>query len=87
MILTRTDLKERRSDFFLARSGEGHELSMEPFCWCGSPLEQDYYCTECDHKCRITLIACADPGALALAQELLRTNVDFHNFEVVTLGG
>ncbi len=87
MIVTRTELRDRKRDYFLARSGDGDELLMEPFCWCGSALEQDYYCTECDHKCYVTLIVCADPGALAIAQELLQTNVDFHNFEVATLGG
>ncbi len=86
MVITLTKLRELKRDYFLARSGEGKELLMEPFCWCGSALEQDYHCTECGHKCWVALIVCADPGALSIAQELLRTNVDFHNFEIATLG-
>jgi hypothetical protein len=77
---------ERKRDYFLARSGDGNELLMEPYCWCGSALEQDYACPECNHQCRVTIIACADPGALSIAQELVRTNVDFRNFEVAMLG-
>jgi hypothetical protein len=86
MVVTRTKLRDLKRDYFLARSGGGGELLMEPFCWCGSALEQDYFCTECDHKCRVTLIACADPRALSIAQALVRTNADFHNCEAATLG-
>ncbi len=86
MVVTRTKLRDLRRDYFLARSGEGAELVMEPYCWCGNALEQDYFCTECDHKCRVTMIACADPRALSIAQALVRTNADFRAFEAATLG-
>ena len=86
MVVTRVKLRDLRRDYFLARSDGGRELLMEPYCWCGSALEQDYFCTECDHECRVTLIACADPGALSIAQALVRMNADFHDFEAATLG-
>ncbi len=85
-VVTGTLLRSRKRDYFLARSGGRNELVMEPFCWCGRALEQDYSCTECGHQCRVTLIACADPVALSIARELVRTNVDFRTFEVATLG-
>jgi hypothetical protein len=85
-VVTRTKLRDSKRDYFVARSGEGDELLMEPYCWCGRALEYDYFCTECSHKCRVTLIACADPRALSIAQALVRTNADFHNFEAATLG-
>jgi hypothetical protein len=86
MVVTRIKLRDLRRDYFVARSGGNRELLMEPFCWCGSALEQDYFCTECDHQCRVTLIACADPGALSIAQTLVRTNAEFAKFEAATLG-
>jgi len=86
MVVTRTTLRDLKRDYFLARSGGSEELLMEPYCWCGSALEQDYFCTECNHKCRVTMIACADARALSIAQALVRTNADFHKFEAATLG-
>jgi hypothetical protein len=83
MGITTSGLKDRKRDYFLARS-QGEELEMEPFCWCGKALEQDYFCTDCNHKCNVTLIVCADAGALALAQKLA-SSPDFHKFEVETL--
>ncbi len=83
MGVTLSALKERKRDYFVARS-QGEELEMEPFCWCGRPLDQDYFCTDCNHKCNITLIVCGDPGALSLARKLA-SSPDFHKFEVETL--
>jgi hypothetical protein len=77
------DLEHRKRDYFLARS-QGEELLMEPFCYCGKTLEQDYFCAACNHKCHLTLIVCDDPGALALARKLA-SSPDFHKFEVEAL--
>lgn len=85
MGITRSALKERKRDYFVA-SSQGEELEMEPFCWCGKALDQEYFCPDCNHKCNLTLIACADPGALALAQKLA-SSPDFHKFEVDALDG
>ncbi len=83
MPVTLRDLKEQKRDYFLARS-EGEELVMEPFCYCGVTLEQDYFCPACRHKCLVTFIACQDPGALRLARKLAGSP-DFHKFEVDAL--
>jgi hypothetical protein len=83
MAITVSELKDRKRDYFLARS-QGEELMMEPFCYCGRTLEQDYFCTACNHKCQVTLIVCEDPGALALANKLAGSP-DFHKFEVEAL--
>ena len=83
MGISKAKLKERQRDYFLARS-QGEELEMEPYCWCGKPLEQDYFCADCNHKCNLTLIACADLKALELAEKLA-SSPDFHKFEVHAL--
>jgi len=83
MAITLSQLRDRKRDYFLARS-EGEELQMEPRCYCGKTLEQDYFCTDCNHKCQVTFILCEDPGALALAQKLAGSP-DFHKFEVDAL--
>jgi hypothetical protein len=83
MGVTVSELKDRKRDYFLARSG-GEELDMEPFCFCGKALEQDYFCPDCNHKCNLTLIVCDDAQALALAQKLA-SSPDFHKFEVEAL--
>jgi hypothetical protein len=76
-------LKDRKRDYFLARS-EGEELQMEPFCYCGRTLEQDYFCPDCNHKCHLTFILCEDHRTLELARKLA-DSPDFHKFEVDTL--
>lgn len=86
MKLTRKQIRELQRDYFLARSGEGDELVMEPFCWCGAALEPEYECAACNHKCRVTLVLCTDPGALAIAKRLVETSADFRQFEVAALG-
>jgi len=83
MGITVRELEDRKRDYFLARSS-GEDLEMEPFCCCGKALEQDYFCTDCNHKCNLTLIVCEDAGALALAKKLA-SSPDFHKFEVETL--
>ncbi len=80
---TLSKLRNQKRDYFLARS-EGEELQMEPRCYCGRTLEQDYFCPDCNHKCLVTFILCADAGALALAQKLA-DSPDFHKFEVAAL--
>lgn len=85
-VVTRTLLRTMKRDHFIARSGGDRELVMEPYCWCGRELGPEYFCTECGHTCQIMLIACADAGALATTKELVRTNADFRNFDIATLG-
>ena len=84
MAMTLEELKSRKRDYFLARH-ENDELAMEPFCYCGNVLEADYYCKECDHKCMCTFIACMDPQALAMVENLVHGNSDFAKFEFSAL--
>ncbi len=85
-MITLDELKGRKRDYFLARGVNG-ELAMEPFCYCGSVLEEDYYCKECDHKCMCTFIVCSDPQALAMVESLVQGSSDFRKFEFSALAG
>ena len=85
MAITKDELKNLKRDYFVAHSENG-ELMMEPHCYCGSALENEYYCKGCNHQCNCTFIACDDPEALAMVERLLRGNPDFQKFEVATLG-
>jgi hypothetical protein len=84
MAITRDELRTRRRDYFVARVEAG-ELLMEPFCWCGQALDDRYSCAVCNHKCECTFVACADPGALAAMEKLVRGTPEFGKFELAPL--
>ena len=84
MATSRDELRNQKRDYFIARSENG-ELIMEPHCYCGSVLEAEYYCNECNHKCSCTFIACADPEAFSLAEKLIHGTDDFGKFEAAEL--
>ncbi len=87
MAITRDELKARKRDYFVASVEDG-ELAMEPFCYCGNALDEQYACAVCNHKCDITFVACADAGALAMMQTLVRSRpADFGKFECAPLEG
>ncbi len=86
MGITRDELRARKRDYFVARVEDG-ELLMEPFCYCGNPLDDQYYCKPCEHQCSCTFVACADPGATAMMETLVRSRVDFGKFEIAPLEG
>jgi hypothetical protein len=84
MGITRDELKARKRDYFVASVEDGG-LAMEPFCCCGKPLDEQYACDDCNHKCDITFVACADAGALAMMEKLVRSRPDFGKFEFAAL--
>jgi len=69
-------------DHFRA-SIEGEELIMEPFCACGTYLNEEYFCEQCKKQCTCTEIRCADEKTLDLVNSLLQNNASFHNFTAV----
>ncbi len=84
MGITLDELSRLKKDYFLAR-WENDELIMEPHCFRGHALDDEYQCGECDRRCRCTFIACQDSEALARVERLLRGNPDFHQFQVSSL--
>ena len=66
-------------DYFRAHI-EGEEMVMEPFCKCGNPLAEDYYCDACQRQCSCTLIRCKDQETLDYVDRLLLNNASFRNF-------
>ena len=84
MGITRDELTKLERDYFLAR-WENDELVMEPHCFRGHALDDEYQCNDCGRRCRCTFIACQDPEALAKVEGLLRGNPDFRQFEASPL--
>lgn len=80
MPITMDALKERAVDYLQASIEDG-QLVIEPFCSCGSMLDENYQCPECNRKCDCKFVACEDPQALAIVEKLIAGNPSFRNFE------
>ncbi len=57
-----------KGDYFIAELEAG-ELVMKPFCRCGNPLAEDYFCEKCQRQCRCTDVICADETAFRFIQD------------------
>ena len=84
MAVTLDDLKNRKQDYFLAR-WENEELIMEPFCYCGNELDENYYCEKCQHQCSCTFVACKNLGTLSVVRKFIHGNPRFKGFEASLL--
>ena len=85
MPVTFDQLKARQQDYLVARMEED-QLVMEPFCACGTALDEDYHCPVCQRECDCHFIACADPQAMAIVEKLVQGNPNFKNYLVSLLG-
>ncbi|MFH0789408.1 MAG: hypothetical protein V2B13_17585 [Pseudomonadota bacterium] len=57
-----------KADYFFAELEEG-ELVMKPFCRCGNPLAEEYFCEKCQRQCRCTDVVCADETTFRFIQD------------------
>ncbi len=80
MAITLDDLKARGIDYLLASTEDG-QLLLEPFCSCGSALDEYYHCAECGKVCECQFVACSGPQELDIVQKLIHGNPSFRNFE------
>jgi hypothetical protein len=85
MPVTIEQLKSKKIDYLLASWEEG-QLVMEPFCSCGSLLEEDYRCPGCNRTCDCKFVACSSAQALTVVEKLIAGNPNFRNFESAMIG-
>jgi hypothetical protein len=76
--------EERENDYFYATLKEG-SLVIKPYCACGNPLEERYFCERCKRQCSCKYIYCDDETTLGYVNNLIRNNEMFKNFKA-TLG-
>ena len=62
---------------------EDGQLVMEPYCSCGTPLDENYNCEKCDKHCKCTDILCEDQATLTLVEKYMRTSPKFRNFKAI----
>ncbi len=84
MPITTDDLRSRAIDYLLA-STENGELILEPFCSCGSSLDENYHCEKCGRVCECKFVACSGAQALGIVEKLISGNPGFRNFEAALL--
>lgn len=84
MPITMEALKTRAVDYLLASIEDG-QLVMEPFCSCGTMLDENYQCPECNRTCSCRFVACEDPRALAIVEKLLSGNPVFRDYEATLI--
>lgn len=76
---------KRDCDFFTAVL-EGDELVLEPFCSCGDPLGEDYFCHKCQKHCQCLEILCRNEATLEYVCEFTQVNPHFEKFRPVPPG-
>jgi len=57
-----------KADYFIAEMEEG-QLVMHPFCKCGNPLDEHYYCEKCQRQCLCNDIICHDETTFRFVQD------------------
>ncbi len=62
---------------------EDGQLVMEPYCSCGSPLDENYNCDKCKQHCHCTDILCEDQATLDLVEKYIRTSPKFRDFHAM----
>ncbi|SPF48175.1 conserved hypothetical protein [Syntrophobacter sp. SbD1] len=84
MPITLDGLKLRAVDYLLASMEDG-QLVFEPFCSCGSTLDQDYHCAQCGKVCDCKFVACSGAQTLGIVEKLISGNPGFRGFEALLL--
>ena len=84
MAITLDDLRAREIDYLFASIEEG-ELVLEPFCSCGTALDENYHCAKCGKVCDCKFVACSGPQALGIVEKLIAGNPRFRNFNASLL--
>lgn len=84
MAITTDDLRSRAIDYLLASTEHG-QLILEPFCSCGSSLDEDYHCEKCGKVCECKFVACSGPQALGIVEKLISGSPNFRNCEAALL--
>jgi hypothetical protein len=84
MAITIAELKSRGIDYIVASIEDG-QLVLEPFCSCGTVLDENYHCPECQKVCDCTVVACSDAQALGIVEKLVAGNPGFRNLEAALI--
>ncbi len=84
MAITLDDLRSRAIDYLLASTEDG-QLVLEPFCSCGSPLDENYSCVQCGKVCDCKFVACSGAQALGIVEKLISGSPGFRGFEASLL--
>ncbi len=72
-------LSRRQQDYFVAQWVDG-QLEMEPYCHCGTQLDEHYYCETCQRQCECSFVLCRDAQTLQVVQKFIQGNPSFQNF-------
>lgn len=62
---------------------ENGELVLEPYCCCGTALDESYRCERCQRHVHPTDILCEDTGTLNMVEKYMRTSPKFRNFRAM----
>ncbi len=84
MPITLDYLKTHAIDYLLASIEDG-QLVLEPYCSCGSALDEDYHCAKCGKVCDCKFVACSGSQELGIVEKLISGNPGFRGFEASLL--
>lgn len=80
------ELKNKGQAFFLVFSENG-ELVMEPHCFCGEVLEENFTCVKCRQTPEISCFVCKEHELLPVIEKLMRGHPEFRHFSLYLLRG
>ena len=75
-------LKKQRQDYYEATL-ENNALVMKPYCACGNPLDEDYFCEKCNRRCRCYQVYCDTETTFGLVNRYIKKSSKFFGFKAM----
>lgn len=76
--------KKRQQDYYEATI-EDNSLVMKPYCACGNPLDEDYFCEKCNHRCHCYQVYCDTEKTLELVNRYIKQSSRFSGFKAILI--
>lgn len=80
-----TVLRDHERDYYLGRWEDEGGLVLEPYCHCGSVLEENFVCPSCGRPCSCSYVVCEDARAFEAVEKLINGSPQFRDFETSLL--
>ncbi len=82
--VTKEDMKQNETSYFLA-SWEDNQLVLEPYCFCGEMLEENFFCPRCRENRAIDVILCREFKIVGIVEKFIHGNPQFKDFRAYLL--
>lgn len=77
--------ESEQNDYFVASFVNG-TLEVEPYCRCGTQLDEEYVCSACGRHCLPTVFRCTNQATLDYVKKTVLAHPRFKRFKAVLTG-